>query len=375
MRVGLNLVYLIPGESGGMEIYARELAPALLAARPNLELTAFINRELEERDGFPFKELMPTVTVPVNARRRTEWVRGEQQHLPRLAARAGVELVHSLASTGPWRGAFRRIVTIHDLIYRRYPKAHGGVLSLGMHAVVPLTARRSHRVIAVSNATRDDLVDALGVPAAKIDVVLQGIGAAPTSDPAPAAELRARYGLGDRPIALFVSAKRAHKNFAGLIKALALIPPERRPVLVLPGYPTPHETALRELAVARGVREEVHFLGWIEGRDLDGLYAAAACFVFPSLWEGFGLPVLEAMQRGVPVACSDRGSLPEVAGGAARMFNPQDPAEIAGAMQDLIDDQAEAERLRQAGFARVQAFSWDQTARRTLVSYQRALAR
>src|SRR5215218_9534142 len=118
MNVGLNLVYLVPGETGGMETYARELIPALLAVQPGLRLTAFINREATDAREGPWHDLVPAVTVPIRARRRVEWVRGEQQHLPRLAREAGVDLVHSLASTAPARGKFRRVVTIHDVIYR-----------------------------------------------------------------------------------------------------------------------------------------------------------------------------------------------------------------------------------------------------------------
>ena len=171
MHVGLNLIYLVPGETGGMETYARELIPASLEEQPELRLTAFVNREAAEAGGGPWGELDPGRHRPVRARRRSEWVSGEQQLLPRLAARAGVDLLHSLASTAPTWGRFRRVVTIHDLIYRLYPEAHGRLRALGMGQLVPLAARRSHRVIAPSRATRNDLVRLLGTPREKIDVV------------------------------------------------------------------------------------------------------------------------------------------------------------------------------------------------------------
>src|SRR5262245_55104276 len=169
MHVGLNLIYLVPGETGGMETYARELIPALVAERPDITLTAFVNREAAETKDGPWHELIPHVTVPVRARLRTDWVRGEQQFLPRAAAKLGVDLVHSLASTAPGWGAFARVVTIHDLIYRVHPEAHFGIRSLAMRALVPLAARRSHRIIAPSRSTRDDLVRLLHIAAAKID--------------------------------------------------------------------------------------------------------------------------------------------------------------------------------------------------------------
>jgi glycosyltransferase involved in cell wall biosynthesis len=175
-------------------------------------------------------------------------------------------------------------------------------------------------------------------------------------------------------VLLSLSAKRPHKNLRGLIDALALIAPERRPVLVLPGYPTPHEAELRAHTDALGIAADVRFLGWTSEADIEGLFALSAGFVFPSFYEGFGLPVLEAMARGVPVACSDRASLPEVAGDAALLFDPSDPAAIAQAIERLLSDRAEAERLRAAGRARAARFTWERAAELTLATYERALA-
>jgi len=313
------------------------------------------------------------VTVPVNARNRLEWVRGEQQLLPRLARRSGVDLVHSLASTAPAHGRFRRVVTVHDLIYLIHPEAHGGLRARGMRVLVPLAVRRSHRVLAVSNSTRDDLVARLGVPAEKVDVVPNGVGAARIA-PAPEAEVRSRYELGGRRVVLSVSAKRPHKNLGRLLEALALLPDGDRPVLVVPGYPTWYEAELRERAAALGVAGDTRFLGWVASADLEALYALAACFVFPSLYEGFGLPVLEAMSRGVPVACSDRSALVEVAGSAALRFDPESPRAIADAMAALLTDERQRERLRLAGAEQAARFSWEAAARGVLACYERALA-
>lgn len=373
MHVGLNLIFLVPGYTGGTEVYARELIPELLAAAPHARFTAFVNREAAGEAGAPWGELIPAVTVPVRARKRVEWVRGEQQLLPRLAARAGVDVLHSLANTAPVWGRFRRVVTIHDLHYRLAPEAHLGVLGLGMRLLVPLAARSSDRIIAVSESTRADLHRLLRVPLSKIDVVAQGVGAVPRVAPLPEPELRARLGAGDRPIVLCVAAKRPHKNLIRLLGALALIPPERRPLLVLPGYPTPHETDLRAKAAVLGIVDDVRLLGWVDPDELEGLYAAATCFVFPSLLEGFGLPVLEAMARGVPVACAGRGALAEVAGDAALRFDPESEPAIAGAIERLLADRVVAERLRAAGCERAGQFSWAATAADSLACYERTL--
>jgi glycosyltransferase involved in cell wall biosynthesis len=374
MHVGLNLVFLGPGETGGMEVYARELIPELVAAAPRARFTAFVSREGAAAVDAPWGELIRSVTVPVRARSRVEWVRGEQQLLPRLAVRAGVGLVHSLASTAPAWGRFRRVVTIHDLAYRLAPEAHLGVRGLGMRALVPLAARRSHRIIAPSASTGADIARLLGVPRARLDIVPEGLGTTRRAEPLAEATLRSRLGAGKRPIVLTVSAKRPHKNLARLIGALALISVERRPLLVLPGYPTPYEDELRRRALELGVAADVRLLGWVDATELEGLYAAAACFVFPSLFEGFGLPVLEAMARGVPVACSGRGALGEVAGDAALRFDPESEPAIASAIEHLLENGVESERLRLAGRTRAAGFSWAATAAATLASYERALS-
>jgi glycosyltransferase involved in cell wall biosynthesis len=186
--------------------------------------------------------------------------------------------------------------------------------------------------------------------------------------------MRERVDAGDRPIVLTVSAKLAHKNLIRLISALASIPAGQRPLLVLPGYPTAHEPQLREHARALGIESDVRLLGWVSGAELEALYGAATCFVFPSLAEGFGLPVLEAMARGVPVACSARGALAEVAGDAALLFNPLEESEIAQAIRRLIDDGDESARLATAGRERAAGFSWQAAAAGTLATYRRTLA-
>ena len=376
MHVGLNLIFLVPGETGGMEVAARELIPALIDAAPReTRFTAFVNREAAAAKDGPWGELLPAVTVPVNARNRVQWVRGEQLLLPRLAAREGVDLVHSLASTAPAWGRFRRVVTVHDLIYARFPEAHAGIRDLGMRVLVPLGVRRSDRVIVDSHSTQRDLVELLGTPAEHIDVVPLGIGTLKRCEPLPGRELRGRLELGERRIALSLSAKRPHKNLLALIGAVARIPAERRPLLTLPGYPTAHEADLRERARALGVEGDVRFLDWLSGEEFEGLWQVADAFVYPSLYEGFGLPVLEAMSRGVPVACSNASSLPEVAGEAALLFDPHDDAAIAGALRQLLEDEALCDRLRARGVHRAAQFTWERTARATLQSYERALAR
>jgi glycosyltransferase involved in cell wall biosynthesis len=265
-------------------------------------------------------------------------------------------------------------VTVHDLIYARFPEAHQGLRARGMSVLVPAGIRRADRVIAISQNTRRDLIELLGLDSERVDVVPNGLGIVHRATPTPEPQLRRELDLGEREILLTLSAKRPHKNLPALLDALALIARERRPLLVMPGYRTEHERELREHARALGVEDDVRFLGWVGGAHLEGLWSVAKAFVFPSLYEGFGLPVLEAMARGVPVACSDASSLPEVAGDAALLFDPHDVRAIARAVEVLLTEPQEAERLRASGRERARTFTWERTARETLASYQRALA-
>ena len=374
VRVGLNLLFLVPGETGGTEVVARELIPRLVAAAPDLSFTAFVNRETARAGEGPWGDVIPAVTVPVRSSDRLQWIFGEQLLLPRLAERHGMALVHSLANTAPARGRFRRVVTVHDLIHRVRPEAHFGARALGMRGLVSLAVRRSDRVIAVSESTRADLVRYLRLAPERIDVVAEGPGAAPAAGPVGEGDLRSTLALRDRRVLLSVSAKRPHKNLGRLLRALAALPSAERPVLVLPGYPTEHQAELEDLARGLGIDGDVRFLGWVSPETLEGLYALAAAFVYPSLYEGFGLPVLEAMARGVPIACSSTGAVAEVAGDAALRFDPQSEREIAAAVSRILSDARLAEDLIGRGRARASQYTWERTAQGTVASYRRALS-
>jgi glycosyltransferase involved in cell wall biosynthesis len=367
LHVGLNLAFLTPGRQGGMEIYAREIIRRL-AERDDLRLTALVNYDAYGSDwGKDVREVL----VPVRASDRKQWVAADQFHVPRLAR--GCDVVHSLASTSPAVGRFRRVTTIHDIMYKLVPDAHSKMLGYGLGALVRLAAHRSHRIICGSQATAGDLVRHLGVAPGKIDVIPYGVNPQPIVTPTGEGELRSRLGLGTRPVILSVSPKRPSKNLERLIRAHARLP-QPRPVLVMPGYSTPYEAVLRSVVAEMAVEPDVRFLGWVSDEDLEGLYALASVMAFPSLYEGFGLPPLEAMARGVPVVCSGRGALAEVVGDAALLVDPESVDAIASGLLRVLSDDSERKRLAAAGRRRVPEYSWDRSARMTVITYRSALA-
>ena len=374
MRIALNLVSLVPGETGGAETFARGLVPALAREAGPEALTLFVAPELAvELRVAPWAPGARVHTLPVPGRSRIRRTLAEQTLLPLAVHRSGADVLHNLQSTAPvYAGARAVVTTVLDLLYLHHPDTHSRLRRRGMAVLVPLAVRRSDRIIAISQATKDDLVRSLGTPPGKIDVVHLGPGLVGTAVPTPEAQLRARLGLGTAPILLSPSARRAHKNLDRLLDAFARVP--GAPVLVAPGYATGAEPALVARAQRLGVADRVRFTGWLSDEDLEGLYEAATALVFPSLAEGFGLPVLEAMRHGLPVACADRTSLPEITGDAALLFDPESTDAIAEAMRTLLSDATLAARLGEAGRRRAEQFSWERAARETLASYERALA-
>jgi glycosyltransferase involved in cell wall biosynthesis len=263
------------------------------------------------------------------------------------------------------------VVTLYDVIYASHPEAHTRLMRAGMRVLVPLAARSADRIITLSRASAREITEFLGVSPEQIDVV--HLAGRPPGEATPAALLRERYALGDSPLVLSVSARRPHKNLARLLQAFAGIRSRPQPLLVLPGYSTAFDEELADQVRKLKLGDRVRFLGWISDADLEGLYAEAECFVFPSLAEGFGLPVLEALERGLPVACSRASSLPEVVGQAARYFDPLDVEDLRSAVDELLGDPELRSLLAEAGRRRAQAFSWERAAEQTLASYARAL--
>jgi glycosyltransferase involved in cell wall biosynthesis len=372
-RVGINALFLEP-RMGGLDAYVRFLLPELVRLAPEVDFIVYCSgggRAYLEQEGWG--QQVELVTPPLIGRRGLKAV-GELTLLGAIAGRR-VDLLHSVALTAPLRTAAVNVVTLADVTWIVAPDPGEAATVRLWRIVVPPVARRADRVIVLSQAGAEDVVKYLHVPRERIDITPLAAGTRDRQAPTPEAELRARLGLGAGPVILSVSAKKVHKNLERLVRAMALVV-ERQPdaVLVLPGNPTQHEQDLRALAGELGLGANVSFPAYVDAADLEGLYTLARCFVFASVNEGFGIPLLEAMRRGVPVACSRASALPEVAGDAARYFDPHSVLDIGAALLELLEDRALASRLVALGSAREATFTWEASARATLESYERAWA-
>lgn len=358
MHVAISLLSLVPGEPGGLDTYARELIPRLVA-HDEVHVTCLVS-ERTAATGGPWGDIAPVEVVPAGGA-GSSLIGAEQRHVARIAARIGADLVHDLGITAAPRGDVARVTTVHDL--------HAAPSRRLVRAAV----RRSHLVIVPSDATKRDLVEHFGTGPRKIEVVPEAANAAARVLPTPAAEVRAALGLGDRPVVLCIGPKRPHKNIPRVLEALALLPQEGRPALVLSGHPAAYDAELRSTAERLGIAADVCFAGWVSASDLEGLYGLATLVALPSLHEGFGLPVLEAMSRGVPVVTANRSAMPEVAGGAALLVDPERTEAIADAIGRLLDDPQLRAELAEKGIERARRFTWERTAELTVYCYKRGV--
>jgi glycosyltransferase involved in cell wall biosynthesis len=368
--VALNAMFLAPGDSGGPETYLRELVRALADEYPDLRmsvLTTGAGAGALTADGFG--ELAEVRALPAEEYRRLRRQFAEQVLVQVHARRLGADLLHSLASTGPVRTpGLRSVVTLHDVTFMHTP-TFGRVTTWGMTQVVRRAAHDADSLIAVSEAARDEICESLGIDPQRFTVVPHGVGAVPRAEPAPEEQVRARLELGSDTgrIVFCVAAVRPHKNQELLIRALPSLPDDV--TLVLAGRHEPYAEQLRELAAQLGMTERVRLTGYLSDGELERLWQMAACAAFPTHAEGFGMPVLEAMARGVPVACSDIAVLREVGGDVPRYFDAADPTSAAAVIGAMLEDAA----LGQRGVERAARFSWPEAARGTMDAYERAL--
>jgi glycosyltransferase involved in cell wall biosynthesis len=375
VHLGLDLLFLVPGASGGRETYARELTAAMREQRDDLRVTAFVNRETAAIGHGFWRDLADKTVVlrGASALDRRRWALGELVMLPRAAAREGVEVLHCPANFAPLNGPFARVLTLHDLIFRRLPETVPTPLRWGTEATVPPAARRAHRIITGSDAARDDIVAELRLKRDLIDVIPHGIAAPPEVAEAVVARMRERLASDGRPVALSVATDVPHKNLAVLLRGVALLSPDERPLLVFAGFGT-DTGVLPGLVSELGLANDVRVLGAVAPDDLEALYAQADMLVTATLYEGFGLPVLEAMARGVLVACSNLPVLREVAGDDAELLDPHHAASVASALRRLRASDGELERRREDGRRRAARYTWAAAATQTLRVFDEAAA-
>jgi glycosyltransferase involved in cell wall biosynthesis len=275
----------------------------------------------------------------------------------------------------PWRCAVPSVVTVHDLGYLYHPRAHPLLERLYLDWSTRHSVRLARVVITDSQATRDDLVRHYQVTAGKISVCHPGVdeSLAPVRDPARLEAVRRKYGL-PKDYILFVGTLRARKNLIRLLEAYGRLVarPENPPTLALAGKPG---WGYREI-VARieglGLTGRIILPGYVDEDDLAALYSGSRAFAFPSLYEGFGFPILEAMRCETPVVCSDAASLPELAGDAALIVPPHDVEALADALERILTDEALRAHLTEKGRAQAERFTWGACAACVLHALERA---
>ncbi len=269
----------------------------------------------------------------------------------------------------------RTVVTLHDVGYRHFPSAHPFVQRVYLDLSTAFSARFATQLIAVSEATRHDVMKFYRVPAAKIEVVHEGLVPLPEVSLQEIEATRTKFNLSaEQPYFLHIGTMHPRKNLRRLLLAFAAlcdsmqspIPNHQSPFLVLAGSPGWGGEDLPALARALGLAERVRFAGYISEAEKSALLRGAYAYVAPSLYEGFGLPVLEAQSVGTPVLCSNTSALPEVAGEGALLFDPSNERAIAAALQCILLDKALRASLIPKGHANVQRFSWQAGARAIL---------
>ncbi|HID87273.1 MAG TPA: glycosyltransferase family 1 protein [Anaerolineae bacterium] len=328
--------------------------PALLNTRYDLSaLARHPNVELHQID-------MPTFSI------------AEQIVLPWIARRLSLDLLHSPYYIKPYWLPCPSVVTVYDLIPARYPQSLPSPWArLAFKVTTRLALASARQVITLSQASQQDLSELYGVPETRTRVTY--LAADERFRPQGAERVtavRRTYHLPEKYV-LYLGINKPHKNLVRLIDAFSRLTFDvSRFTLVIAGHWDQRYPEVKRRVEELDLQDRVIFLGPVPEADLPALYSGATLFVFPSLYEGFGLPVLEAMACGVPVICSNTSSLPEVAGDAAIMVNPLDVDELAAAMERVLEDPALREEMAGKGTMQASKFSWERTARETLGVYE-----
>lgn len=380
-RIGFDVTSALT-QGGGIGRYTRELINALVVADPDRHYRLFSARP-------PAKPPVPNA-LPAGSNVSYCPTSLDEQWLYRLWYRlrlplpvqhftGRLDLFHSPDFVlPPTAEGIPTILTVHDLSFIHYPEAFPPALVRYLNRAVPWSITRATHVLADSVSTERDLIEIWGVPADRITVLYCGVDRRfqPVSDPAASTAVRQRYGLGDLPYVLSVGTLQPRKNYGMLIRAFRRVADRLPHNLVIAGGKGWLYEQLTEEVERQGLAGRVLFTGFVDDADLPVLYSAASLFMFPSLYEGFGLPLLEAMACGAPVISSNASSLPEVAAAdppAALLLSPHDEDAWGEAILQLLTDDLGRRSLIEAGFAQARHFDWAESAARLADLYDRLL--
>ena len=377
MRIGVNTLFLIPGEVGGTETYLRETLRAMAQLSEDVKWVLFTNRENDDylrRIFGPFRHVI-FYPLPLSATNRYARIIREQVDLPFRVGYSRVDVLWSPGYTAPFFASCPQAVTIPDMQYRRYPEDLTPLARLATDILVRMAAKRCRRIIAISEFSRREI---LNLTAAREDSVRAIPLAADPAFARPIPEDVRRQKLkellpSEKPYILCIANTYPHKNVHTLVHAFGGIMEKIPHHLVLVGKPRLGEpevqSALRQISAPERIRR----LQRVEQEDLCALYQGADLFVFPSLYEGFGLPVLEAMMSGVPVLTTKCGSIPEVGGEAVCYFDQTNPGDLSRQMLEIISwPEEHGKEWIMKGRDHAGRFSWEQTALKTIACLKEA---
>jgi len=377
MRIGLETKNLILGGSGGVETYARQLISCLQEADEANEYTVICSGH--NMEAFPI--IAPNFRLAVLGDGRAgggllkKVVRAVNDRLGLAKISKELDLVHYLLNVMPrTRFEAASVVTIVDIQHEFFPEFFSMKELAQRKKLYGYSARNADHIIAISEFTRKTIIEKYGVSEDRITAVHLGYDDAAFRKMKGSAveEFRRRHGLPEEFL-LYPAATWPHKNHVNLLKALSVMEKKHgfTGKLVLTGIKKGSHKALFDLVAGLRLEGKVDYLGYLAYEELPLLYNAATLMVFPSLFEGFGIPVVEAFGSGLPVACSNTTSLPEVAGDAAVLFDPNDPDDIAGKVMGLYCDKKRMAHLAEKGLGRVKLFTWKETAKKTLAVYRK----
>jgi len=373
-RIAIDALIMRPPMSG-VERAVHSLACALPHVAPDCDFVVYYPRCLPRPEQVRTRNVAFQRPFWPNSPRilRILW---QQALLPRRLRRDRIDLLHAPAYTAPLLARPPYVLTVYDVIALKFPQSCKRANVWHYRAVLPRSVRRAARLIVPSRCTADDLHELLGVPKEKIRVIPLGVSGAfrRVDDPLRLAEFRRRWGLPDRYV-LYLGNLEPKKNLHRLLEAFAQGRHSGRIThrLVLAGAKAWHTAAWRRALRDQRLGDAVTILRRLPDKELPLLYSGASVFVFPSLYEGFGLPPLEAMACGVPVITSSGGALPEVVGDAALVLPECDPRQLRIAIEKVLANSFLRERLRTRGLARARRFTWERTAQATAEVYREVL--